>query len=186
MWSVPSRRREPSTAVRMLYRAAVELAGGAAGVGDEAVLGGQHHLVAAAADGPADELLVGVRPVDLGGVQQGHAEIERAVDGADGLGVVGAGAGVGEGHAHAAQADAGDGQVAQLNGAHRRASSQEWWRAVLVEALIGAQWARTGTAGPSASSVGEPVVRRSSVRTRTATIRAASSMIAVAHQNAVT
>ena len=37
---------------------------------------------------------------------QGDAEVERAVDGADGLGVVGAGAGVGEGHAHRAQADA--------------------------------------------------------------------------------
>ena len=81
-------------------RAAVEVAGAAAGVGDHAELGGQHHLVAPSADGPADELLVGERAVDLGGVDQGHPEVERSVDGADGLGVVGARAGVGGGHAH--------------------------------------------------------------------------------------
>ncbi len=49
-------------------RAAVEPA--AAGVGHEPELGGQHDLVAAALEGAADELLVGVRAVDLGGVDE--------------------------------------------------------------------------------------------------------------------
>ena len=54
-------------------RAAVEVTGATAGVGDHAELGGQHDLVAAVPDGPADEFLVGERPVDLGGVDQGDA-----------------------------------------------------------------------------------------------------------------
>ena len=67
---------------------------------------------------PADEFLVGVRAVDLGGVDQGDAEVERAVDGADGFGVVGAGAGVRERHAHGAEADPGDVQVSELDVLH--------------------------------------------------------------------
>ena len=74
-------------------RAAVEVPRAAAGVRHEAELGRQHHLVAAALDGPADELLVGERAVDLGGVDEGDAQFERPVDGADRLGVVGARAG---------------------------------------------------------------------------------------------
>ena len=100
-------------------RAAVEAPRAAAGVGDEAELGRQHDLVAAALHGPADELLVGVGAVDLGGVDEGDAEVERPVDGADRLGVVGAGAGVGVGHAHGAQADAGDLELAEPRCAHR-------------------------------------------------------------------
>jgi hypothetical protein len=50
-------------------RAAVEDPGAAAGVGDHAELGCHHDLVAAAFDGAAEEFLVGVRAVDLGGVQ---------------------------------------------------------------------------------------------------------------------
>src|SRR4051794_21783119 len=173
MWSVPSRRSEPSTAVRMLAGLLSSCPALRPAWGDEAELCGQHHLVAAAADSPADELLVGVGPVDLRGVQEGHAQVERAVDGADGLGVVGSGAGVGERHAHAAQADAGDGQVTQVDGAHRGASSREWWGG----GAGGGQWTSAGTAGPSGSWTGEPVVRRSSVRTRAATVSAASSMI---------
>src|SRR5947209_5241724 len=45
--------------------------------------------------------------VDLRGVDEGDAEVERPVDGADRLSVVGAGAGVGGGHAHGAEPDAG-------------------------------------------------------------------------------
>ena len=44
---------------------------GAAGVGHEPELGGEHHLVAAALDRAADEFLVGVGAVDLGGVDAG-------------------------------------------------------------------------------------------------------------------
>jgi hypothetical protein len=92
-------------------RAAVEVAGAAAGVGDHAELGRHHDLVAAAVDGAAEEFLVGVGPVDLGGVEQGNTEVEGSVDGADGLGVVAARAGVGVGHPHATEADAGDVQL---------------------------------------------------------------------------
>jgi hypothetical protein len=91
--------------------AAVEDTGAAAGVGDHAELGRHHDLVAAAFDRAANELLVGVRPVDLGGVEEGDAQVERPVDRADGLGVVAAGAGVGGRHPHGAQADAGDVQL---------------------------------------------------------------------------
>ena len=118
MWSVPSRRSDPSTAARMFVRAAVRRARPAAGVRDESELRGEHDLVAAALQGPADELLVGVGAVDLGGVDEGDAEVERPVDGADGLGVVGASAGVGGGHAHRAEADPGNLQLAELRRAH--------------------------------------------------------------------
>src|SRR4029077_16018086 len=64
-------------------RAAVETALCAPGVRDEAELGGEHDLVPAVPDGPADELLVVIRAVDLGGVEEGDAEVEGPVDGAD-------------------------------------------------------------------------------------------------------
>jgi hypothetical protein len=70
------------------------------------------NLVAAAFDRAAEEFLVGEGPVDLGGVEQGDAQLECPLDGADGLGVVAAGAGVGGGHPHATEADAGDVQLA--------------------------------------------------------------------------
>jgi hypothetical protein len=92
-------------------RAAVEDPGAAAHVGDAAELGGQHHLAAMPLDGAADELLVGERPVRLGGVDEGDPELQRPTEGADGLGVVGPRAGVGGGHPHGAQADAGDIQL---------------------------------------------------------------------------
>ena len=85
-----------------------------AGVRHEPELGGEHHLVAAALEGAADEFLVGVGAVDLGGVDQGDAEVEGPVDGADGFGVVAAGPGVGGGHAHRAQADAADVEGAEV------------------------------------------------------------------------
>jgi hypothetical protein len=101
-------------------RAAVEVAGAAAGVGDHAELGRHDDLVATALDGAADEFLVGERPEDFGGVEQGDADIECPVDGTDGLGVVAAGAGVGMGHPHATEADAGDVQFPQLEVLHGR------------------------------------------------------------------
>ncbi len=51
-------------------------------------LGRQHDLVAATVDGPADEALVGERAVHVGRVEQGHAELQRAMDGGDRLLVV--------------------------------------------------------------------------------------------------
>ena len=101
-------------------RAAVGDAGPAAGVGDEAELGGHHDLVAAASDGLADQFLAVERAVDLGGVDVGDAQVQRAVDSADRLGVVKApAAGVGPGHGHGAQADPGDVQPAQRHVLHQ-------------------------------------------------------------------
>ena len=57
-------------------RAAIQTARIAAGVGDEAELRGEHDLVPAALDGPADELLVVEGTVGLSGVEQGDAEFE--------------------------------------------------------------------------------------------------------------
>ena len=68
-----------------------------------AELGGEDDLVAAAGDRPADQLLVGERAVHVGGVEEGDAELERAVDRRDRLGLV-AGA-VELRHAHAAEAE---------------------------------------------------------------------------------
>ena len=98
---------------------AVEVPRAAAGVGDEAELRRQHDLVAAVLDGAADEFLVGVRPVDLGGVDERDAQVERPVDRADRLGVVGARAGVGRGHPHGAQADPGHIEISKLDVFHR-------------------------------------------------------------------
>ena len=56
-----------------------------------------------------DQLLVGVRAVDVGRVEQGDAEVERAVDGGDRLVVVARA--VELRHAHAAEADGGDRQA---------------------------------------------------------------------------
>ena len=79
------------------------------GVAHDAELGGEHHLVAPAGDRAADELLVRVRAVDVGRVEQRHAELERAVDGGDRLFVVARA--VELGHAHAAEAERGDRQA---------------------------------------------------------------------------
>ena len=108
MWSVPSRRSEPSTAVRMFAGLLSRFHG------PPPAWEMKPNFVASTTSSrrslmrAADELLVGEGAVDLGGVDQRDAEVERAVDGADGLGVVGAGAGVGGGHAHAAETDAAD------------------------------------------------------------------------------
>src|SRR4051794_30015247 len=52
-------------------RAAVEYSGASAGVGDEAELRCDHYAVTTSLEGAADELLVGVGAVDLGGVDVG-------------------------------------------------------------------------------------------------------------------
>jgi hypothetical protein len=69
-------------------------------VGDQPELGRQHHLVAAPGDRPPDEFLVAVGSVNLGGVDERNAEVEGALDRADGLGVIGARARVIGRHAH--------------------------------------------------------------------------------------
>ena len=74
-----------------------------------AELGREHDLVAAAGDRPADEPLVGERAVHVGGVEEGDAEVEGAVDRARSTAASSAGA-VELGHAHAAEAEGGDGE----------------------------------------------------------------------------
>ena len=72
-------------------------------------------LVAAAGDGAPDELLVGAGAVHVGGVEEGHAELERAVDGA--RSTPPRRRAVELGHAHAAEAEGGrreGGEVALL------------------------------------------------------------------------
>src|SRR5580704_2198299 len=92
------------------------------GVPDDADLGGQHRAIAMTArQRPADQFLVGVRPVGVGGVDQRHAEIKRLADHRDRRGLVSRRLHVvGERHAHAAQADdANLGSVtAQRRGSH--------------------------------------------------------------------
>ena len=77
-------------------------------MGEQSEFRRQHHLIPAALQRPGEEFLVDVRAVYLGGVDQRHAQVDRAVDGADGFGVVAAGPSVGDGHSHRAKADAPD------------------------------------------------------------------------------
>ena len=83
----------------------------------QADLGGEDRLVAAAGEGAADQLLVGERPVDVGGVDERHAEVERAADDLDRDVVVALLGAVGPGHAHAAEADGADGGARRAQGA---------------------------------------------------------------------
>ncbi len=81
----------------------------------DAGFGGDDGLLAAAGEGLAEQLLVDERAVALGGVQQGHAQFQGAVDGGEGLGLVGAA--VEGAHAHAAESFGGDGQALAAEGA---------------------------------------------------------------------
>ena len=64
-------------------------------------------------DRPADQLLVGERAVHVGGVEEGHAEVEGPVDGVDARLLVGGA--VELRHPHAAEAEGGDGEGADLS-----------------------------------------------------------------------
>ena len=57
-------------------------------MGNQTELGREHYVVAAVFECPTDQFFVDVGTVDLGGVDQGHAKVDGAVNGADGLGVV--------------------------------------------------------------------------------------------------
>ena len=67
-------------------------------------LGGDHHPVCVRGQGFAEELLIDVRPVDLGGVEERDAEVDGPVQQRDHVLAIGHGA-VAAGHGHAAQAD---------------------------------------------------------------------------------
>ncbi len=72
----------------------------------------QHRPVAAVPERTSDQLLVREGTVDVGGVQQGRSQIQRAVDDLDGLGL-GRVSDVGPVHRHAAQPDLPDRQPAR-------------------------------------------------------------------------
>ena len=78
----------------------------------EAELGGDQRAVAAAVERFGEQRLVGVRAVDLGGVEEIDAEVERTMDGRDALGLVGRTVDPGHaheaGHRHGAEADGRD------------------------------------------------------------------------------
>jgi hypothetical protein len=98
---VDRRQRVPRTAVDLAWT-----------VEPEAELGRQHDLVAAAGERPADELLVGAVAVDVGGVEERAAALDRGVHGGDRLRLVGTAVRVR--HPHAAEAEAGHREVAEL------------------------------------------------------------------------
>ena len=74
-------------------------------------LGGDHDLVGVRGERLTDELLVGVRPVDLGGVEERDAEVDGTVEQGDHVLPV-RHAAVAAGHGHAAESDGGDLQAA--------------------------------------------------------------------------
>ncbi|GAB3861491.1 hypothetical protein GCM10029963_66040 [Micromonospora andamanensis] len=78
---VEAAQRRLQTGHRVL--GAVVLAGGPAGrlVGAVAELGGDHHLVTAAGDRPAEYPLAVPGPVIAGGVEEGHPVLDRRVHG---------------------------------------------------------------------------------------------------------
>jgi hypothetical protein len=76
-------------------------------------------VIATVPDRPTHQLLIGERAVDLGGVDERDAQVERPMDGADGLGIVAARPGVSAGHPHGTQTDATDIQGPQIYVLHR-------------------------------------------------------------------
>src|SRR5947207_2270418 len=99
-------------------RAAVEGSGATAGVRDEAELRRHHDTVAPPLQSAADEFLVRVGAVDLGGVDVRDAELESPADRAERLSVAAARVEVIAGHRHRAQSYAGDVESAQRNVFH--------------------------------------------------------------------
>ena len=101
--------------------------------------------------------------VDVGGVEEGDAEVERAVDRGDRL--VSVGGAVGLAHAHAAQAEAGDDQaVAERAGSDRRCHARILPRPVIAPPgrRCGRPPRRQGEAGDR--EVGGDALRRHRLR----------------------
>lgn len=95
---------EPAQAV---FRDRANMFGAAVGALDraalniEAELGGDHHLVPAAFERPAQQLLICERAIDFRGVEKGDSKFDRPVDRGDRLRIIEGT--VGLAHAHAAQ-----------------------------------------------------------------------------------
>ena len=86
-------------------------------VAHDAELGGDEHAIAMRRQRLPDQLLVGVRPVHVGRVEERDAEVDGPVDRRDRLRVVARAVEVG--HAHAAEPEGGDGNL-------RRAERAMW------------------------------------------------------------
>src|SRR5439155_249817 len=71
-----------------VLRAAVHAHKGPVRFADVAELGGQDDALASVRDCLADEPFVGERAVDIGRVEEGDTEVDRAMDGGDRLGVI--------------------------------------------------------------------------------------------------
>jgi hypothetical protein len=71
-----------------VLRPAVDSPGGRVAPAHDPELRGHHHARSTAPQRLAHQLLVRVRAVDVGGVEHRHAEVERAVDRGDRLGLV--------------------------------------------------------------------------------------------------
>ena len=107
-----------------VFRAAIGRAGAApvvVGTADDAELGGDTDLATDRGEDPAEELLVVAETVDIGGVKQGDAEVDRAMQRRGGLVTVDRAVGVA--HTHAAEANRGSGQAqgAELAGGNGHA-----------------------------------------------------------------
>src|ERR1700693_1328687 len=72
-------------------------------------LGGDHDRVAATFQGPSEQLLILEGAIDLGGIVERGAELDRALNGRQRLGVVGCA--IGMTHAHAAKPQRGDAET---------------------------------------------------------------------------
>jgi hypothetical protein len=79
----------------------------------EAELGGDDDLVAHGGEGFADKLLVDERAVDLGGVEEGDAAVDRGAQQVDHLGAVAGVRAEALARAHAAEAERGHLQLAE-------------------------------------------------------------------------
>ena len=90
----------------------------AAGVGHHPELRRKHYRLASAPQRAADEFFVDEGAVNLGRVDQVHAEVDRAVDGAYRFRVVAPGTCVGERHSHRAQTQARHTEIAEMGALH--------------------------------------------------------------------
>ena len=137
MASTPSRCSEPSTTCSMTVGAArdppARLPFDWVDVPPE--LGGDHDLIPIGGERLADEFLVGVRTVDLGGVEERDAAIDRGADQRDHLLPVGLVA-VAAGHAHAAQSDGGDLEAVAAEGALVHGSFFSLWKVGCGQVIV--------------------------------------------------
>ena len=94
----------------------------------DAELGRELDHVPVAPDRTADQLLIGVRAVHVGRVEESHAEIDGAMNRRDRFGVGFVAAGIEVGHAHAAEALLGNGQALRAEGA-----GLQWWSSMVAD-----------------------------------------------------